>query len=236
MEPLHGLLAQFFRTDFRASNSVRQFSKLPAFSLGISSRNHKQWKEQSSVGPPHSFSNHRVPGSGSEEKICVVSECGSMDIESEDNLIHSESCHSHCIMLGFLSSGRSNPLLSKISALTASQCAFYSTHKSSGHLNNSQTVTSTEEEKEKDTTDHLVKMMESPASKSVKTVKVIPGKGPPPEPPVECCMSGCANCVWILYAEELKDYYNDGGKAAREALEQIENPSLKAFLKLELDL
>lgn len=79
-------------------------------------------------------------------------------------------------------------------------------------------------------------MASSTSASSLKTMKVMPGKGPPPEPPVNCCMSGCANCVWIVYAEELKNYYNDGGEAAREALEKIENPSLKAFLKLELGL
>ena len=79
-------------------------------------------------------------------------------------------------------------------------------------------------------------MASSTSASCLKTMKVMPGKGPPPEPPVNCCMSGCANCVWIVYAEELKNYYNDGGDAAREALEKIENPSLKAFLKLELGL
>lgn len=64
----------------------------------------------------------------------------------------------------------------------------------------------------------------------------IPGKGPPPEPPVECCMTGCVNCVWITYAEELKKYYSDGGIMAKQAIEKIENPSLKAFLKLELGI
>ncbi|XP_046355033.1 uncharacterized protein LOC124134321 [Haliotis rufescens] len=71
---------------------------------------------------------------------------------------------------------------------------------------------------------------------TLKTQGVIPGKGPPPEPPIDCCMSGCVNCVWIAYAESLKDYYSDGGKSAREALEQIENPSLKMFVKLEMGL
>jgi len=74
------------------------------------------------------------------------------------------------------------------------------------------------------------------SSSSLKTAAIVPGKGPPPEAPVTCCMSGCANCVYIAYAEELKMYYSDGGEKAREAIEKIEDPSLKAFLKLELDL
>lgn len=71
---------------------------------------------------------------------------------------------------------------------------------------------------------------------ALKTVSVMPGKGPPPEPPVTCCMSGCVNCVWIKYAEELKDYYSDGGEKAKAAVEKIEDPSLRAFVKLELGL
>jgi hypothetical protein len=69
-------------------------------------------------------------------------------------------------------------------------------------------------------------------------VDIVPGKGPPPEPPVDCCMSGCANCVWIQYAEELKNYYSldQGSKKAKEAIELIDNPGLKMFLKVELGL
>ena len=67
-------------------------------------------------------------------------------------------------------------------------------------------------------------------------VSIVPGKGPPPEPPVDCCMSGCANCVWIQYCEELKHYFSDGmgQEIAKEAIENIENPGLKMFLKVEL--
>lgn len=64
-------------------------------------------------------------------------------------------------------------------------------------------------------------------------------QGQPPEPPEPgiCCMTGCANCVWIKHVEELKDFYQDKGKeAARKALEQIPDENLKAFLKIELDL
>lgn len=69
-------------------------------------------------------------------------------------------------------------------------------------------------------------------------VDIVPGKGPPPEPPVDCCMSGCANCVWIQYAEELKEYFSlhEGNDRAMKAIEQIDNTGLKMFLKLELGL
>ena len=61
------------------------------------------------------------------------------------------------------------------------------------------------------------------------------GDGEPPETPTVCCMSGCANCVWIEYAERLADHYADGGEAARRAIsEHVSDPSLRAFLLLEL--
>ncbi|XP_058067222.1 oxidoreductase-like domain-containing protein 1 [Anopheles bellator] len=56
----------------------------------------------------------------------------------------------------------------------------------------------------------------------------------PPEP-TTCCMSGCQNCVWIQYAAELTKILDDGGDAAREiVLQKITDPSLKMFLKMEL--
>lgn len=69
-------------------------------------------------------------------------------------------------------------------------------------------------------------------------VNIVPGKGPPPEPPVDCCMSGCANCVWIQYGEELKQYFSvsEGNAKIAEALEEIQDPGLKMFLKIELGL
>ena len=44
-----------------------------------------------------------------------------------------------------------------------------------------------------------------------QTESIVPGKGPPPELPTKCCQSGCANCVWIQYAEDVAKYYKDGG-------------------------
>ncbi|XP_053676490.1 oxidoreductase-like domain-containing protein 1 [Anopheles nili] len=56
----------------------------------------------------------------------------------------------------------------------------------------------------------------------------------PPEP-TTCCMSGCQNCVWIQYAADLTKILNDGGDKARDiVLQKISDPSLKMFLKIEL--
>jgi len=59
-----------------------------------------------------------------------------------------------------------------------------------------------------------------------------------PEPPPEglCCGSGCQNCCWLVYADELLDYYqHDGGdQKAFEALKNVQDPSAREFLKMEL--
>ena len=55
-----------------------------------------------------------------------------------------------------------------------------------------------------------------------------------PDPPTNCCMSGCANCVWITYAQELAQLYKDSGRAADSVMNAIDDPSLKMFLNLEL--
>lgn len=49
-------------------------------------------------------------------------------------------------------------------------------------------------------------------------------------------MSGCENCVWIMYAKELTDMYKDSGDTARKIiLKKIEDPSMQVFIKMELD-
>ncbi|XP_044732365.1 oxidoreductase-like domain-containing protein 1 [Chrysoperla carnea] len=56
-----------------------------------------------------------------------------------------------------------------------------------------------------------------------------------PEEPTTCCMSGCANCVWIAYAEELTKHFQDGGdEAQKQIMEKITDPNLRMFLLTEL--
>lgn len=59
-----------------------------------------------------------------------------------------------------------------------------------------------------------------------------------PKPPPEglCCGSGCQNCVWFVYAEELLEYHNDGGKMALEALKDVPDTNIREFLKMELKM
>lgn len=56
----------------------------------------------------------------------------------------------------------------------------------------------------------------------------------PPEPD-NCCMSGCANCVWIQYAQDLTTLYKDSGETAKKIImKKIKDPTMQVFLKMEL--
>ncbi len=53
-------------------------------------------------------------------------------------------------------------------------------------------------------------------------------------------MSGCANCVWLDYAEEMTKYYENKGAnlslddIIQEVEANVDDPMVKAFIKLEL--
>lgn len=48
-------------------------------------------------------------------------------------------------------------------------------------------------------------------------------------------MSGCANCVWIQYAESIAKLMDGNTERVRElVLQKIEDPNLKMFLSIEL--
>jgi len=56
-----------------------------------------------------------------------------------------------------------------------------------------------------------------------------------PSPPTNCCMSGCANCVWIEYAEKLASQLGSGTAVARQIIvKQVDDANMRAFLEMEL--
>ncbi|KAM0730654.1 Oxidoreductase-like domain-containing protein 1 [Formica fusca] len=53
--------------------------------------------------------------------------------------------------------------------------------------------------------------------------------------PTNCCMSGCANCVWIQYAERLSSAIEAVNVDLQKAiLEKVQDPNMRAFLMMEL--
>ncbi|CAK9817066.1 Oxidoreductase-like domain-containing protein 1 [Anthophora quadrimaculata] len=53
--------------------------------------------------------------------------------------------------------------------------------------------------------------------------------------PTNCCMSGCANCVWIQYAEKLSaTLENSDVDMQKLIMDKIQDPNMKAFLSMEL--
>lgn len=80
--------------------------------------------------------------------------------------------------------------------------------------------------------------LESSRLKTTGNERVI--KEPPL--PVTCCGTGCQNCVWVDYAEQLLEFYQtkyaNGEIGLRKALAEIEKLSdenLKTFIKMEIN-
>lgn len=58
-----------------------------------------------------------------------------------------------------------------------------------------------------------------------------------PDYPTDCCGSGCVNCVWVRWAEQVCSQYSQQGPSLARAkiLPHITDPSLKMFITMELD-
>ncbi|XP_013143188.1 PREDICTED: oxidoreductase-like domain-containing protein 1 [Papilio polytes] len=55
------------------------------------------------------------------------------------------------------------------------------------------------------------------------------------EPPTACCQSGCANCVFIVWAEALTSKMeNAGPEIIEKIMNTVDDPSMKAYLEMEL--
>lgn len=53
--------------------------------------------------------------------------------------------------------------------------------------------------------------------------------------PTNCCMSGCANCVWIQYAEKLSALLEKSEVDVQKLIiDKVQDPNMKAFLSMEL--
>lgn len=55
------------------------------------------------------------------------------------------------------------------------------------------------------------------------------------EEPTTCCMSGCANCVWIEYAEKLSALVKGSQSDVQKMImDKVQDPNMRAFLSMEL--
>jgi hypothetical protein len=64
-----------------------------------------------------------------------------------------------------------------------------------------------------------------------------------PEAPLTCCGSGCQNCVYLKYADDLMSYYqkkySDNKQGLSEAIKEIDkltDENLKSYLLMEIQI
>lgn len=71
---------------------------------------------------------------------------------------------------------------------------------------------------------------------------------PEPPDPLSCCGSGCQNCVWIQFADDVNAYFSKPNpdlsgaekilnkfKAVKKEMEKhVEDPNLRAYLLMEI--
>ncbi|CAB3253928.1 unnamed protein product [Arctia plantaginis] len=55
-------------------------------------------------------------------------------------------------------------------------------------------------------------------------------------PPTTCCQSGCANCVYIAWADALSAKMEGDAEIAEKIIKMVDDPSMKAYLEMELRL
>ena len=64
-----------------------------------------------------------------------------------------------------------------------------------------------------------------------------------PDSPLTCCGSGCQNCVYLTYADDLMKYYEQkyddssfGINKALEEVNKITDESLKSYITMEIQM
>ena len=83
-------------------------------------------------------------------------------------------------------------------------------------------------------------------SLSEKTDDSLKKSDNPPILPVACCGSGCQNCAWLQYAEEMLKFYGDSYTSpnSKDAIHvsimneinKLDDENLKSFLTMELKM
>ena len=56
------------------------------------------------------------------------------------------------------------------------------------------------------------------------------------ELPLYCCGSGCHDCVWLRYIEQLRHEYNENPAGALAEINKVADPVIQGFLLMEMKL